>query len=133
MKKSATGVAGAEYDRDQIISVPEGMPGFETCTEYVMRKDGRYASFVWLISTERPELKFLFCPASKIIPDYSPAVSLEDTEYELFFMSHFDRTGRRLTANTRAPLAVWPKKRTAKQLILTDRRYPLRKELMLQK
>jgi len=69
-----------EYDPDQEIHFPEGLPAFESETRFVPVEIPGTAPVVFLQSLNRPDLTFVTLPALSVAPDYSLAMIPEDLE-----------------------------------------------------
>jgi flagellar assembly factor FliW len=118
-----------------VLSFPEGMPGFERHHRYALLQDARLAPFFWLQSLHDPLVGFLVIPPGLLVRDYE--FDIADPDVELLELSDPSQARvltilvvpedvRAMTANLQAPIIVNPQKRLARQVILTDERFPLR-------
>jgi flagellar assembly factor FliW len=124
-----------EIAEDTILSFPEGVPGFERHRHFAMVQDPKLAPFSWLQSLHDPLVGFLVIQAGLLVRDYEFDIS--DPDVELLGLDNASEASvysilvvpedvRAMTANLQAPLIMNPRKRIAKQVILTDERFPLR-------
>lgn len=118
-----------------VLSFPEGVPGFERHRRFALIEDTKLAPFFWLQSLHDPLVGFLVIEPGLIVADYEfdiadpdvELLSLNDaTEARVLTILVVPEDVRAMTANLQAPLIVNPLKRIAKQVILTDERFPLR-------
>lgn len=120
---------------DDVIEFPEGVPGFERHQRFAMIVDQKLAPFCWLQSLHDPLVGFLVIEAALLVTDYAfdisdpdaEALQLADpSEARVLSILVVPEDVRAMTANLQAPLILNPEKRIAKQVILTDERFPLR-------
>jgi flagellar assembly factor FliW len=118
-----------------MLTFPDGMPGFERHHRYALLQDERLAPFFWLQSLHDPLVGFLVVSPGYLVNDYmfdiaDPDVEMLDldgpTEARVLTILVVPEDVREMTANMQAPIIVNPVKRIAKQVILTDERFPLR-------
>ena len=118
-----------------VLAFPEGVPGFERHHRFALIDDTKLAPFRWLQSLHDPLVGFLVIEAGLLIADYEFDISDPDVDLlglddaaDARVLSILVVPGniRAMTANLQAPLIVNPAKRIAKQVILTDERFPLR-------
>lgn len=130
-------------DESSTIEFPEGLPGFEECRRFVPLQHPEHTGLVFLQSLERAELCFLALPVRAVRPDYSLALSGEDTALlgfpedgqpvlgsdvlALAILSLAE--GRMPTANLLAPVLIHIRTRRAVQAIRPDQRYGCREPL----
>ena len=120
---------------DAVLTFPEGLPGFEGHTSFVLIEDDRLAPFRWLQAAEDPRVGFLVIEPSAFIADYGFELDDQDAERlglddavepRVLCILAVPGDVRAMTANLRAPLVINPRRRLAKQVILSDDSYPLR-------
>jgi flagellar assembly factor FliW len=118
-----------------VIEFPEGVPGFERHQRFAMIVDQKLAPFSWLQSLHDPLVGFLVIEPGLLVTDYSFDISDPDAELlgltdpseaRVLSILVVPEDVRAMTANLQAPLILNPEKRIAKQVILTDERFPLR-------
>ena len=67
-----------EYDPEDIIQFPQGLPAFEDQTEFLLLERSATAPVVFLQSLRDPRLSFITLPTRAIEPGYRLAISPED-------------------------------------------------------
>lgn len=124
-----------EVEEDQLISLPEGLPGLPDFTHAVLVGPEESRPVMWLQDTRHPEIAlpvvetFLVCSDYSLdVPDGDIARLQITTEGDLWVLSILvipeDMT--RMTANLTAPLLINHQKRLGKQVVVDDRRYNMR-------
>ncbi|MFP3869080.1 MAG: flagellar assembly protein FliW [Desulfobacteraceae bacterium] len=115
---------------DQIITVPQGLPGFSDYHRYILVEHGQESPFLWFQCVDNPALAFVVIDPRRIFPDY-PIARINAMLRELEAESAEDlqvfvivtiprRRPQEMTANLLGPLLINPKNRQAKQLILDN-------------
>ncbi len=118
-----------------VLSVPEGLPGFPEHRSFALLEDDQLAPFAWLQSLQDAEIGFLVLDPALFVADYD--FELSDADAELLELSDpldarvlsilvVPGEVQHMTANLQAPLVINSARRLAKQVILTDERWPLR-------
>jgi flagellar assembly factor FliW len=129
-----------EYSDDQVISMPEGIVGFEDQTRYILLEAKEYEPFLLLISVDEPEIGFPLIPSIYVDPKYGPSLSQDEMallggaeaarDIAVLLVATIGNKQSEHTANLRAPVFINPKKRVGRQVILTDDDYPVRHPLL---
>ena len=118
-----------------VLTFPDGMPGFERHHRYALLQDTKLAPFFWLQSLHDPLVGFLVITPGLLVRDYEfdiadPDVEMLDlddaSEARVLSILVVPEDIRAMTTNLQAPIIINPLKRIAKQVILTDERFPLR-------
>lgn len=129
------------YSKEDIISFPAGIPGFEASKEFVLVSIPEYVPFEWLVSVDGTRLRFAIINPMLFIPDYTPTISKEqliDLEVEkpedvlLYSIVTIRENPLDSTANLVGPVIINKQKRIGKQVIIDDDRYTTQ-ELILRK
>ena len=124
-----------QISEDAVLAFPEGVPGFERHRRFALLDDSKLAPFSWLQSLHDPLVGFLVVDPGMLMPDYEFDISDPDVELldlddpsaaRVLSILVVPENVHAMTANLQAPLIVNPRKRIAKQVILTDERFPLR-------
>ena len=111
-----------------------GMYGFDSYTKFVILKDGPEDDIMYLQSLENADLSFVLIDPYSIFNIYNPLVNEEDltnletdNEGELKFLviAIIKEEIKDSVVNLKSPIAINPKTRKAKQVILQNL-YPLR-------
>jgi flagellar assembly factor FliW len=125
-----------EIAEDTILAFPEGLPGFERHRQFALIQDPKLAPFSWMQSLHDPLVGFLVIESGLLVRDYEFDIADPDVELlglddpadatVLSILVVPEEDVRSMTANLQAPVILNPRKRIAKQVILTDERFPLR-------
>lgn len=120
---------------EALLEFPDGVPGFERHRRFALLQDEKLAPFCWLQSLHDPLVGFLVIEPGLLVADYEFDISDRDvallglsspSEARVLTILVVPEDVRAMTANLQAPLVINPRKRLAKQVILTDERFPLR-------
>ena len=126
-----------EVDERRLITFPHGILGFPRETVYALIQTGEDSGFYWLQAVARADLAFVVSDPRLFIADYRAPIK----EEEMTSLGIADAGGAQvfiivnkvqdmLTGNLQGPLVVNVATRTAKQLVLSDKRYSTRHPLM---
>lgn len=126
-----------EVADDRVITFPEGLLGFREARRYALIQTAADAVFFWLQSVDDPALAFVVCDPQAFVPDYRVPIraddlaalgmqSLEDCQVLVIV----NKVGEVLTANLLGPLVIGASSLLGKQLVLSDKRYTTRHELL---
>lgn len=125
-----------EYSEDGVISVPDGLPGFDDEHEFVLIDQEAKRPLVFVQSLATPSLCFIALPARSVEPEYKLAVAPPDLAL-LELDSAQPEIGRdvlclafvaitpegEISANLLSPLVINYQKRVAVQAIQTNSNY----------
>jgi flagellar assembly factor FliW len=67
--------------KENIIRLPLGLLGFESIKQYVLLARPEEEPFLWLQMLEDPNHSFLVVSPFHVMPDYSPELSDNDTQF----------------------------------------------------
>jgi len=131
------GLGPFEYRDEDVFTFPEGLPSFETLRFFVLGQTPEFAPFVFLVSLERPSVRFVCVPVvlldrnyrfellpGELIPD-----GLEPGQYSAASGPHMLLAILTLpehgppTANLVAPILINPARRLGVQVILGGSAY----------
>lgn len=131
------GLGQFEYRDADVFTFPEGLPSFETLRFFVLAQTPEFAPFVFLVSLERPAVRFVCAPVvlldrnyrfellpGELIPD-----GLEPGQYSAASGPHILLAILTLpehgppTANLVAPVLIHPARRLGVQVILGGSAY----------
>jgi len=124
-----------EVRDEDVVVMPEGLLGFSHCRRFVILEDPAQAPFQWLQSLDNTDLSFVLIDPLLIKADYQIQVPKEEVrqleledpkDARVYVIVVVPQDVREVTANLKGPIVINPKKRRAKQLILTDEQYPAR-------
>ncbi|HLC42738.1 MAG TPA: flagellar assembly protein FliW [Methylomirabilota bacterium] len=129
-----------EYRADSVISIPDGIVGFEDQTRFLLLEATEYEPFLLLISVDEPEIGFPLIPSIYADPKYAPSLPAEEIELlggkdaasdlAVMLVATIGKNASDTTANLRAPVFINPAKRIGRQVILTDDNYSVRHPLL---
>jgi flagellar assembly factor FliW len=129
-----------EYSESRVITLPDGIVGFEDQTRFLLLEAGEYEPFLLLISVDEPEIGFPLIPAIYADPKYAPALPPEEMallggeeamkDLAVLLVATIGKSQSDTTANLRAPVFINPAKRVGRQVILTDDNYSVRYPLL---
>jgi flagellar assembly factor FliW len=129
------------YSKDDVISFPAGIPGFEKAKEFVLASVPDYVPFEWLVCINGSSLRFAIINPLLFRSDYSPTMvkeQLEELKIErpedvlLYCIVTIRENPLESTANLIGPVIINKKRRIGKQIIVDDDRYTTQ-ELILRK
>lgn len=117
-----------EITDDQLITIPEGLFGFEQYTKYALI-DSDYDPFLWLQSCEDPNLAFLIVDPFLICSEYETDIDDESLKKiditkpeDIIIMTivTVPHDGSAITANFQGPLVINKINHKCMQAILND-------------
>lgn len=137
MNVQTTRFGTVEVDAERVITFETGLLGFASFTRYVLLQPDDDAVFFWLQSCDDPALAFVVTDPALWVADFEATIrreqmdeltldKLEDAQV-FVIVNRYDRS---LTANLQGPLVVNAINRRATQLVLADRRWTTRHEIV---
>ena len=120
-----------EISEDSVITIPEGLFGFEKFTKYAI-VDSDYEPFLWLQSMEDPNLAFLIVDPFLICSYYETDIdddSLSKIDVKkpediiIMTIVTVPQDGSAITANFQGPLVINKHSKKCIQAILSDNRW----------
>ncbi len=137
MLVQTTRFGSVEVDDSRILEFANGLLGFSSYTQYALLQPDDDGLFFWLQSTEAPELAFVVTDPATWIPDYQATVRKEqmedlglttlETAQTFVIVNKYDQS---LTVNLQGPLVVNLANHKAMQLVLADKRWTTRHEVV---
>lgn len=126
-----------DVDADRLITFEQGILGFPNQLRYALIQTGENSAFYWLQAVDRAELAFVVCDPRLFVPDYVVPIrkedlsglGLTDTDGAQVFVI-VNKVGELMTGNLQGPLIINTATRTARQLVLSDKRFSTRHPLM---
>jgi flagellar assembly factor FliW len=126
-----------QVDDDRVINFPSGLLGFASYKRYVLLQPDDHGVFFWLQSVDAPELAFVVTDPTiwaadyqaNIRPDQMEELHLGKVEDAQVFVI-VNKRDRMLTANLQGPLVINSVNRNAMQLVLAEKRWTTRHELV---
>jgi len=122
----------------ELITFPEGMLGFSKINEYVLVEKSDDSLFIWLQSVKKPSVAFPLLEPQILEKTYR--VEILDSDLKILKLKNLSHAKvfsivtiptdpSKMTANLKAPVVINVKDRLAKQVILHDQEYPIRKAI----
>lgn len=135
MKIKTTRFGEIDVPDDSLITFPEGVIGFKEARGFVIFDCGDQGIFKWLQSTDIPELAFVICEASLIVPSYQ--IIIGSKEQDLLKLAKPDDAAvclilvipedpQETTANLLGPIVMNSESRLGMQLVLVNPEYSTR-------
>lgn len=137
MEVQTTRFGTIEIAEDRVISFPKGLLGFPEHRRYCLLEPGDDACFFWLQSMDEPGLAFVVTDPALFVPDYSVPIRPEQVESlklnqvedaQVFVI--VNKVADKLTGNLQGPLVVDTVGKTGEQMVLAEKRWTTRHELM---
>lgn len=130
-----------EVEDSQIISMPEGVIGFEEYTRYALLDHSPDSPFKWFQAVEDPELAFVITDPFNFVPDYKVDVSKADKDFLsikdvdealILTLVSIKRESSSVTANLTGPIVINLETLVAKQVVLSDSPYSSNHDILQQ-
>lgn len=132
MKIQTTRFGEVEVEDNQIVTMPEGVIGFEDCKKYALLDHSPESPFKWFQSVEVSDLAFVVMDPFPFVPDYRVDLKKSDLAFldaddpsqtlTLVFIS-IKRDSSSVTANLLGPVVINLRNFIGKQLVLSDTPY----------
>ena len=136
MEIKTTRFGDIEIDENLIITLPEGILGFEDIKRYIILDHfDKESPFKWLQSVEDPSLAFVITDPLIFVPDYKAKVSKEEIKsIELsdagkaiiVVIVNIKRDHSEITINLQGPIVINAEKKLAKQIVIRESDYSVR-------
>ena len=131
---SRFGCLETPFGEEDIISLPEGLIGFESLRKVFFIDSFEDSMICWLKSVEHKELAFSVLETKFFFPDYTVQFSPRELSIlktdphstsKLFIYSILSIPEKihEMTANLKAPIVINPEKRLASQIVLQENKY----------
>jgi flagellar assembly factor FliW len=127
------------YAKEDIISFPSGIPGFEKNKKFVLVQVPDYLPFEWLVCVDGCRVRFAIINPMMFRPDYAPGITkfhidelaIEKPEDILIYcIVTIAENPINSTANLVGPVLINKTKRIGKQIIFDDDRYGTQEPLL---
>ena len=122
---------------ERIITFAKGLLGFPEHRRFCLLEPGEDACFFWLQSLDDPSLAFVVTDPALFVPEYSVPIRPEQMrelglakldDAQVFVI--VNKVEENLTGNLQGPLVVNTLSRTAEQVVLAEKRWSTRHELL---
>ncbi len=130
------------FSEEDVITFPDGIPGFPEIKKYIIVHLEEHAPFHWLISVEDRNVRFVVINPLIFRPDYNPKFNKEELDslqienpddLLLFSIVTLGRPLSESTANLLGPVFINIKKKIGKQIILDGTEYRSKEPVVKQK
>jgi flagellar assembly factor FliW len=137
MNVQTTRFGVVNLDEKRVIHFPAGLLGFSSYKSFALLQPDDEGVFYWLQSLESPELAFVVTDPTQWVSGYEASIRRE--QMEELGLDHLrdaqvfvivNKYGNTLTANLQGPLVVNLKNQKAVQLVLADKRWTTRHEIV---
>lgn len=125
-----------DIDESRVICFPQGLPGFPEEKQFVLMEHKPGSPFLWLQSTDTPELAFVVTNPFLVVSDYLQGAPAQDRNrvWEknghdpllLAIVNIPPGEPQKMTVNLQGPLVIDAQARTGKQVILIHSDYTTR-------
>jgi len=125
-----------KIDEDLILTLPEGILGFESLKRYIILDHfDRETPFKWLQSTEDPSLAFVITDPLLFVPDYTIKITEEEVRSIgltdagrglIVVIVNIKRDHSEITINLQGPVIINAEKKLAKQTVIKESVYSVR-------
>lgn len=137
MNVQTTRFGVVDLDEKRIITFPAGLLGFSSYKRFALLQPNDEGVFFWLQSLDSPELAFVVSDPSLWVSGYEASIRREQMD-ELSLGNLDDaqvfvivnKYGQTLTANLQGPLVINLANQKAMQLVLADKRWTTRHEIV---
>lgn len=137
MNVQTTRFGVVDLDERRIISFPAGLLGFANYRNFALLQPDEEGMFYWLQSLESPELAFVVTDPSLWVAGYEATIRREQMDElglgrleEAQVLVIVNKYGQSLTANLQGPLVINLSNQKAMQLVLADKRWTTRHEIV---
>jgi flagellar assembly factor FliW len=137
MNVQTTRFGVVDLDERRVITFPAGLLGFSSYKTFALLQPDDEGVFFWLQSLESPELAFVVTDPTHWVRGYEASIRREQMEElgldklegaQVFVI--VNKYGHALTANLQGPLVINLTNQKAMQLVLADKRWTTRHEIV---
>jgi flagellar assembly factor FliW len=135
MKIETTRFGSLTLDPQAVLLFPAGIPGLESCRQWVLLADAENDALGWLQSTLRPEIALAVVNPRRFVEGYQARVARSELaplgldglqEAQVFAIVGKGESG--ITLNLKAPLVINLRRRLGRQVVANGDQ-PIRHEL----
>ncbi len=126
-----------EVDEDKIMVFKDGLLGFPKHHRFALVQTSPDPALFWLQAVDDPELAFVVCDPLLFVPDYQVPIRKDDVAalglhdlHDCQVLVIVNKVNGELTGNLLGPLVIHAQTLTARQLVLSDKRYGTRHRLL---
>lgn len=135
MKINTRKFGEVDIDKEKILAMPDGLPGFDGFEKFVLLEDPQTAPFCWFQSIDEPNLSLIIMNPLLFEPDYTLSIEgflgnqgwkdIAPDEVLVYVVVNISegKPGKKITANLMGPLLINPKSNEVVQVVLSDTAY----------
>lgn len=113
--------------KENVISVPVGLLGFEQVKKYVLLATAEEEPFMWFQMLDNPSQGFIVVPPAAVLPSYAPDIAQADVEYlgitspeDAILLNIVTVRNGETTVNLKGPIVINRNTLVGKQCIPTN-------------
>ena len=136
MEIKTTRFGQVEIDEDLIITLPDGVLGFEDLKNYIILDHfDKESPFKWLQSVEDPSLAFVITDPLAFVPEYKAKISKEEvssialsdaSKALIVVIVNIKRDHSEISVNLQGPIVINAERKLAKQIVIRESDYSIR-------
>ena len=136
MEIKTTRFGQVEINENLVITLPEGILGFEDFKRYIILDHfDKESPFKWLQSIDDPSLAFVITDPLMFVPEYKAKVSKEEirniklsdaSKSVIVVIVNIKIDHSEITINLQGPIVINPEEKLAKQVIIRESDYSVR-------
>ncbi len=135
MQIQTTRFGSVTINEKDLISIPEGILGFNDLKKFVILEDPDDLIFAWLQSCDKAHVAFPILEPEMYMSDYKARLNKSDREAlglsegqesRAFTIVTIPTDATLMTANLKAPIIVNSQKRIAKQVVTQENDHPIK-------
>ncbi len=127
MQIQSTRFGKLNVNHSDMLLMPHGLIGFETCRHWVLLAHDENEEVAWLQSVALANVALPVVSPRRFFPDYRVHVHQRDlsllhvrTEDQVYVLSVISKNGPTLTTNLKSPIILNSSRRLAVQIVVTD-------------
>ena len=130
--QSKQNVKESNITETKVIEFPEGLPGFENLTKFIILEEPDAKEFMHLQSVEEKDVSFLITDPYRFKTDYAPIINEAyfeklgggaDDEFVLYTIACIRENVKDSTLNLAGPILIHTKNKKGIQVVTEDKAY----------
>jgi flagellar assembly factor FliW len=114
-------------DENELLMMPQGLIGFETCRHWILIANPTNEDIAWLQSVGVPNVAIPVISPRRYAPEYRVQISQRDlavlrlhNDDKLFVLTVVSKSGMTLTTNLKSPILLNATRKIAAQVVCTN-------------
>ena len=114
-------------DENELLMMPQGLIGFETCRHWILIANPTNEDIAWLQSVGVPNVAIPVISPRRYAPEYRVQISQRDlsvlrlhNDDKLFVLTVVSKSGMTLTTNLKSPILLNATRKIAAQVVCTS-------------